>query len=78
MKNKPETVDITTTRDALQNYLDSPTQMKSEIVHCGGYLKYWENVKGSNRDRGTIALANMALDLLSAPGKLHFIYKNNL
>lgn len=55
--------------DALQEYLDAPI-----VKSCSDPIQYWT----SQADGGNTALARMALDFLSAPGKLADLVSRHL
>jgi hypothetical protein len=51
--------------DSVDAYLMEPPISTHEINNAGGVLQYWENLRATRPH-----LVNMALDFLTAPGKL--------
>ena len=52
--------------DSIDVYLKELLVSEREVNHAGGVLQYWENLATTHPH-----LARMALDFLSAPGKLN-------
>lgn len=54
--------------DDIETYLTEPVLPQNAIIAAGGYLSYWTTASKKVRP----FLAQMALDFISAPGKLFY------
>jgi hypothetical protein len=55
--------------DDIDTYLNEPPVPRSVVEAAGGAMKYWYT---QEKDRPTVAL--MAMDFISAPGKVQVLY----